>query len=281
MSIAPGDEKLTCLYKYRPLIGKNDAEIDKYTLKILEDGELFFSKPSVFNDPFDSNVDYVATATEIELRSYFKNKLPADQIDIVINKINNGTVDINTFAPNGSAEYADLLKIFCLTKNPNNILMWSHYSKNHTGICIGFKVHIFGNSLNLKIKPGFVRPLYQGIDNNLIPAIYVEYDDTKPSPYNIFKSTQDDFKPFCKRKSKLWSYEEELRLLLFDSILIKNPVCIEKVEIVEIIFGLRAPQNLEQKVIDIIKTYPGNGAHVKIYKETYVLNKYEVSKMPY
>jgi hypothetical protein len=49
MKIQPDEIGLSCLYKYRPL--------NINTLKILSRGELYFSKPRDFNDPFDCVVD--------------------------------------------------------------------------------------------------------------------------------------------------------------------------------------------------------------------------------
>ena len=83
--------------------------------------------------------------------------------------------------------------------------MWSHYSRDHSGICVGFKVHVEGQSLNIKVDPNQVAPLYAGHSNDLIPVVYVEYDQNKPKPYNIFKGNADDLSPFFLRKSKHWS----------------------------------------------------------------------------
>lgn len=188
MSIKLGDEELEYLYKYRPLIGGNATEINKNTLKILENGELYFSKPSRFNDPFDSKVDYDIIATDLELQSYFdRQKFPAQNTNYIIEQVRSGTLDMQELAPKVGSSCADILNVFCLSKNEKNILMWSHYGKDHTGICIGFKVHIWAKSLNIRILPGYAKPVVCGIDNNFLPAVYVEYNDTKPKPYNIFK----------------------------------------------------------------------------------------------
>ena len=48
MSIKPGDETLKCLYKYRELAGNGPDGLNSNTVKLLEDGQIYFSKPNAF-----------------------------------------------------------------------------------------------------------------------------------------------------------------------------------------------------------------------------------------
>jgi hypothetical protein len=84
------------LYKYFP----------PERISVLENMEIRFSRPSEFNDAFDT--DYL---------------VPISQ---------------------GSAAKAERLRlrnklgIFCLTERADNHLMWVHYAQNHTGFVLGF-----------------------------------------------------------------------------------------------------------------------------------------------
>jgi hypothetical protein len=50
---------MTIFYKYRPLIDDTKSSgINENTLRLLEHGELYFSKPKDFNDPFDCKIEY-------------------------------------------------------------------------------------------------------------------------------------------------------------------------------------------------------------------------------
>lgn len=84
------------LYKYLP-----PERID-----ILENMELRFSRPSEFNDTFDTHylVPKDQGSKGKAARLLLKNKLG----------------------------------IFCLTERPDNHLMWVHYARNHTGFILGF-----------------------------------------------------------------------------------------------------------------------------------------------
>jgi hypothetical protein len=175
--------------------------------------------------------------------------------------------------------HADLTKIFCLSLDEKNILLWSHYAKDHTGICIGLNVHIWGNSLNLKVKPGYVNPI-AGFNNNLLPGIYVNYSKDKPCPYNNFIHPQEKLEPFFYTKSNLWEYEQEVRIILMNSFIRKNPICVDTSEIGEIIFGLKTSDKQIELVKDIVKNYPDGGRHVNLYKCVEVKGQYALDKTP-
>jgi hypothetical protein len=279
MSIKLGDDKLSHIYKYRPLVDTDGKSIYHSTLRLLKFGELFFSKPSLFNDPFDSKVDYDTTATDDEINKYlvrigfgFKGR------NNLMDQIKKGVFDPATFAPEGGTGYADLAKIYCLSKDEKNILMWSHYAKDHTGICIGIRTHIWGNSLCIKVKDGYVQPI-DGNTTNFLPLIYVEYNEDKPTPYKFFTGPREDLSPFFISKSKLWEYENEMRLIIPYSCLRGNPVCIDTSEIGEIIFGLKTPANLIREVKEIVSTYPDNGKNTSLYKCVEVKGKYAIDKI--
>src|SRR5579862_2843271 len=95
MAKAQTDDTLTplVLYKYLP-----PDRID-----LLLDMEIRFSRPSDFNDAFDSH--YVVTASDSKTVSDGKT---------------------------ARSRLKNRLGIFCLTESRDNHLMWVHYAKNHT-----------------------------------------------------------------------------------------------------------------------------------------------------
>jgi hypothetical protein len=279
MSIKPEDEKREFLYKYRPLIGVSESHINENTLRLLENGELFFSKPSQFNDPFDSRIDYDTSANETELRAFF-SKLSMQHgnsldIDFIIDQINTGKINKADFVKKD--DLSDSNNIFCLSKDEKSILMWSHYAKDHTGICIGFKVHKSCNSMNIKIKSGYAIPI-PSFDSNLLPVSYINYSTDKPKPYNHFIHEQKELIRHFITKSKLWEYEQEVRIILHEKQILSNPICLEAIEIGEIIFGLKTPPILIEKVKQIVKNYPDNGSHIKLCRCVEIKGQYAINK---
>lgn len=122
------------------------------TLSSLTENYLYFSNPNQLNDPFDVASD--------SLEKKFKN--------LRLNK--------NDF------------KLCSLSQINTSKLMWSHYTQEHTGICVGY------NFLYL--------PNYVGKDK-------VKYKNTNLDEKALF----DNLIEYWTLKSEDWQYEKEVRLL--------------------------------------------------------------------
>ncbi|MDD5156836.1 DUF2971 domain-containing protein [Sulfurimonas sp.] len=118
----------------------------------LSENYLYFANPDQLNDPFD-------VASE-SLEKQFKN--------LKLNK--------NDF------------KLCSLSQINDNKLMWSHYTQEHTGICVGYKF--------------LYLPYYVGKDE-------VKYKNTNLDEKEIF----DNIIEYWTVKSEDWEYEKEVRLL--------------------------------------------------------------------
>jgi hypothetical protein len=193
------------IFKYRDW--KN-----KYHKRILTHREIYLSPPSEFNDPFDCRIpeSFSMLDSDEKLDRYFNEfairNLRAQRIDIpryiaLLKKDLKENTAI--YQENLNQRYlkdGDLFfGIFCATKIWDNILMWAHYSSNHSGFCVG---------LNRKY-------LY---DNHLSNANAASVIYTKKFP---LIDPFDDFiqKMFKKSHSKArnWKYEKEYRFYINSS----------------------------------------------------------------
>lgn len=201
------------------------------TLSSLLDNYLYFSSPKQLNDPFD-------VASE---------KLEKNFTDLELQK--------NDF------------KLFSLSQTNNNKLMWSHYAKEHTGICIGYKF--------------LYLPKYVGKDE-------VKYRNTNLVENEIFNNIID----YWTVKSEDWEYEKEVRLLHYgnkekihytydvNEAFEKNIIALQ---IESIIFGLKFQnetilkpiileiEKKQNKTINIYKT--------KIYDQKLIIENYNTNKI--
>ncbi|MDR0952602.1 MAG: DUF2971 domain-containing protein [Elusimicrobiota bacterium] len=275
------NKNITCFYKYRPLADDTGDAVNPYTLKMLKEGELYFAKPSSFNDPFDSQITYDTDLKTSDIKALCKRmNASRENTDRIIScfKYNPSKI-IKLF----QQKQADYLRLYCLSTNEKNILMWSHYANNHTGICVGIKTYFLdqdsGNHPNIKIRNGYVKPnfFFQNAPNILTP-IKVKYTDSIPAKYNIGQQNRDALEQVMLHKATDWQYEEEYRIVLWEDVIQQNPICIEVSEITEIIFGLRASDKLIKEVKGVISNYPNNGANTKLYKCVQVPNKYALEK---
>ncbi len=225
----------TILYKYR--------KVDENTLSIFINDEVYFSSVESFNDPFDGQLNlfdglraFVENSEELEPPDdYSKTKKICD--------------DANKELANTG--------MFSLSTINNQIIMWSHYSDHHKGICIGFSreglIEEFGSARH--------------------PTHYdVFYDDAKPfvraleqykasglQPFDFLEA--DVFRILVEYKHENWKYEHEVRFLrsLVGSVKI-NPNNIKAV-----IYGIRT-QKKHKKLISNLLHSRNEYAHVKEYQ---------------
>jgi hypothetical protein len=178
----------------------------------------------------------------------------------------------------------EIHRIFCLSKNPKNILMWSHYADNHSGVCIGYKVHRVDNKIGLKFKKGTFLKIFEDnyFGNIFWPIVKVEYSDIRPEPIEFEKAKKDDKYGMAQRlnffsnKSTVWKYEEEYRLLMSKNFINMNPVYIKPGDVKEVIFGLYTPK----PVMEYITKDIGNDSGIDFFKVELVPRKYELEIVP-
>lgn len=142
----------------------------------LLNGRIYFSAPANFNDPFELSAKVNISSSPLlktlsqkernEVLRIFRLRVPSALSD----------------------EWKEKVGILCLTEDPSNILMWSHYASNHSGICVGFDTD------------------YKPFDS----ANQVYYSDGWPSA-EFNSDSEQLLKRVLLTKSKHWSYEKEWR----------------------------------------------------------------------
>jgi len=165
------------LYKYRAC-GVN-------TDKIFTTGCLHYSNPKDFNDPYDCFLLLDKSKTFYRRGTGLFNN---GEIKDVFLKLPNDNIEKN---------YKDVfarVEILCMSLDGKQMQMWSHYAKNHTGLCIKFDDDLLCNSLGDLYKVD-----YQ-------PEQYVLKLMTPDEPENALLGV------FCTKESG-WAYEQEVRFL--------------------------------------------------------------------
>lgn len=189
------------LYKYYP------PESESFILLKNGDISLRFSQPSALNDPFD-----LSPTIDID------KKTSHDLAEIIQEKTKSKSMyflDTNTGEPYERAtlkqfgdslyektvkikklrEHNDLsIGVLSLSKNKKSTLMWSHYSKNHTGFMLEIE-----NSFELKNS------------NTQLKAQDVDYSKYRPTTK---QSESYSDKSYFIYKDPVWHYEEEMRLVV-------------------------------------------------------------------
>lgn len=235
------------LYKYRKL-GEHTKDIIIYN-------RMRFSSPSEFNDPFDFNLP-------INLEESIK-KIKKEDFDSYSDKLKNignnsssenNELCVNYLFENPSKTKETILKFFeeigvsCFSKKYDNILMWSHYTENHKGICLKFDI--------LKSLDFFT------------PLLDVEYKKKIDLEIvNYFRNPDEFMINTTRTKFKCWKYEKEFRSVKNKSIGFDcknrfvnfNPSALK-----EIIFGFKTDPKVISEYKELCKILNKNVAFSKM-----------------
>ena len=219
------------MFKYRTI---------NSTKKILENNSLWFSSPNDFNDPFDCQIVPNTNNTLEEIETFLKNnsegKIDEKQLKDIAKEAFETPGKWKSIIENTFDNIINKSGICCFTKDERNLLMWSHYSESHKGICLKFDI--------LKDPDFFVYPLP------------VNYRDDYPD-YNHLGNRQTLVNDIVLSKSKDWIYEQEIRVLKIHS---NGLIQFNKNSLVEIIFGCKANKKDIDEIITLSKE---NGFNVK------------------
>lgn len=181
------------LYKYKKV------DDFKYLLDILLNNRLYAAKYTELNDPMEGYY------------YYYQNNIGRDLIDNL---------------RNDKAK----LRICSLTNDKDNLVMWSHYADNHSGLVIGVE-------LNGKYEPKTV--------NYLQELKLINFVDNHTAEYIL------------TNKLKLWEHEKEQRIIIDDSEYVT-------VEIKEIILGNKMPRKNRDLIRAIVSKIKHDNHNIKV-----------------
>jgi len=221
-------------------------------LDVVKNKRIYIPHPSTFNDPYDWGV-YFKSSIESEIWENASNSSIFPNLALISKPLANrdqyppsSAILLHDDCRKAIADYHanrglnpkqeidrifeplykknELAKMFiiytikigmlCLTKDPRNLLMWSHYAEHHKGICLEFEFPL----PNDDIDNGFTifNEETKRTVGNAITLDTVEYSTKKPMPFEADNITNDTMKLFTRQiltKSSDWSYEKEWRLL--------------------------------------------------------------------
>jgi len=179
------------------------------SLRVLTEGTIKFSDPFSFNDPFDCQpvvlpatvAGYSAKRPDIEAALGHVALSPAKR-HLANQRVNNR---LGSYMREGGL-LKDMMgsmnvSICCLSSDPSNILMWSHYAEFHSGFVVEFRVPLTKETSFLK-------------EARLCP-LPVRYTDDRP----VLDVCDVDLEPaklldtVILSKARQWEYEKEHRVI--------------------------------------------------------------------
>ena len=249
----PHDDPIA-LYKYKDLSGDGIGHVED----MLEENRLWYSSPLKFNDPFDCRCvfDIGNTREEIVLRKAAflvrrKGTTLADAIAQANGDIPTEPQEVDQWQKQqieGHSRRTANTGILCLTPVCDDFIMWTHYAKNHTGICIQFRVRDAREEGHLDF---------------IAAAHAVEYADRCPTINFVRDGTVDIVRKAFLTKSTPFRYEREWRIVLMDQGPGLKPI--PKGIVGAVILGCQIDPAARERVVNACAKYEGD---VKIVRAT-------------
>jgi hypothetical protein len=165
------------------------------------ESKLYLASPLDFNDPFDALPNVILEGSSHKQRAYFRRLTRTykpelsrpDRIKFAASLMNLPPEKKLTHLRQGLVDTARDMAVCSFAESLDEVLMWSHYAANHTGICLRFGTanSFFRSSLPLQITYSDKRPAYNAVDPGP-PAGLID---------------------LLLTKANFWSYEKEWRLV--------------------------------------------------------------------
>jgi hypothetical protein len=225
------------LYKYRAPDLKSTLAPYRSTENIFTEQRLWFGKAVDFNDPFDSQLVYETENTLEDITDFIFMKTPgiyyeegeelalleAEKTSLAKEMFQNKEKwheYINKFLK----DEFDSIGICAFSEKYDNLLMWSHYSNSHTGLCLKF---------DLTLDPSFFYEPKKIIYNQNYPIA-----NLAKGFYERVASQNFDLIDFLLTKSIDWEYEKEWRVFKYDNQIGAHKF--KKEALTEVLFGCKA-----------------------------------------
>ena len=260
------------LYKY--------LNWNERTIENIKNSQLYFNIPKNFNDPFDIYPRFgMDSKSRKEMLDRFKKESQYPNKKAIQFADQFSSSELSNIIKNVAMPKFNSSGVLCLSQDNANILMWSHYANHHKGVCLEFDIDESDEHLDKFLDKEKNKKILSPLAVYLmLPAKYVQNDE-RPL-YDVIKIINGDTSPISDAlctKSKLWKYEQEVRIVCWDiqnqqvfpSPLYYKPTCLKRV-----IFGANVTFNefaeRQQMISKISKDISFSIATLK--KDSYGLN---------
>jgi hypothetical protein len=223
--------------------------------------ELYFSKPSEFNDPFDCQLEYERVLHK-DLSGF----------------LNSASIDVNTLVDNVSSHIQNA-RVCCFSTARKNQLMWAHYAAKHTGICIGFDTAMIARETKCQMTGVSYMSKHPLSIKNKVRGILDELELREG--LNLANDQQAVFDAVASRllcsKYSFWRYEREVRLISQGDV----KKAISPKAITSVTIGLKATKEVKEELYVALEN--DDWRHVKLLEaekkpEAYALQFKEISR---
>ncbi|HTA42227.1 MAG TPA: SEC-C metal-binding domain-containing protein [Bryobacteraceae bacterium] len=261
-----GSLKIQQLYHYQDFDVNSPHNHAARLLDILQKHRIYCSNPADFNDPWDCKpfFDPALLDDPVHARAaaeaLISTRTGGSELDHIDAQLRRNPSFLKSVFPKFSADISQFITerwgVYCLTPDPCSTLMWSHYSRNHKGICLEFTAHDNKFALATKILyqkdyPPFL--LHDPNSTNIM--LIVKSDDWK---------YEDEFRLICPRFSDV----RGLPLMMDGDYLNIGPD-----DLTAIILGCQIDDNSEKEIEQMVSAH---APKVKVQRAVRAPNRYRL-----
>ncbi|MCK4814200.1 DUF2971 domain-containing protein [bacterium] len=246
------------LYKYRTMQSKELEEI-------FSKRQVYLSDPTKFNDPFECRPVLTFHKSSIKRERYLK-RLAKERFPTAdkraIKKLMKGKKPMLTDMDHLKTVYRTFISnnaVYSLSEKNDDLLMWSHYSDSHRGLCIEFDASKKGSLFWEALKV-----IYQ----NDYPTVNV---------MGLGEGEPEEFRKALLAKSNHWKYEEERRVLKDERDGGPGMYTFPSELLTGVIFGALMPAKDKEILMNWIGDYPTN---IKKYQSVINDKRYQLDIVP-
>jgi hypothetical protein len=235
------------------MIAKSPERLWKYRVwgdhahRMVVSGELYFSTIQQLNDPFEFRWRERIPSTPDEIDVYCRElcayAFPKDSMSqrkarfVNLKRELTGAASISKGRPMPTVARFEH-GVCCLSDVCDDILMWSHYAAQHTGVCVGIRPE--------RVTGKLFRPVEYSEDVPLLDA------------WEYIRGGKDTFVRLGLTKASHWSYEKEWRTV--DLAGPKQfPGCVDR-----IIIGARVTDETGESILTAVKAAAEAGNKIEV-----------------
>lgn len=207
------------LYKYR--------RWDTNAMKIIVLRELYYGRPSEFNDPFDFRVTMRTDGTRDQWFRLLAELVGQEEASALVDTRKWELPEFQARIRNNMIERQMKAGVFCMSRKCDDILMWSHYADSHRGVCIEFSW-----------------------DVERTAVFDVEYPCEFPEISIFDPDWRERVLKLLYTKSAQWCYENEVRHIRKEG---GGPVEIPPDWITAVIIGCQMPPSDAESVTEVVR----------------------------
>jgi hypothetical protein len=248
-------DKPAFLYRYR--------RIDEYLRPILVESEIYFAPVKSFNDPFDCKIRLLPGTDASRMKEYVENMINQYRPDMtrpdrekLLEGIDAGGPEfIQKLLDGVQDDFTNEVGVLSLSAKRDDLLMWSHYSDGHRGVCLEF---------SMDEKTSFVYEAGPVFYSNEYPTL------------SFFSDPREKLAKALMTKADRFKYEEEWRIFAIERGAGPHPF--DPNILTGVIFGCKVTPEAEQKV----RSWVSEGKSKPIfYRASPKPDKFELDIEPY